>query len=542
MPHNTKRYQADVVIIGGGIAGLATACELLDSGKKVLILDRDNQEKLGGLAKESFGGIMAVDTPLQRKAGIEDSFETAYSDWLRYANFGENSQLQKEWAKKYVEYSSPLIYEWLVNKGVKFLPVVNWPERGMFEPGNSVPRWHIAWGTGYQIIKKLINFIENHINRGNLSFKFRHRVNSFITSSGRVSGCSGLIESTHAPFEVKADIVVASAGGICGGDLTEARKYWPSEKRGKLPSRLLNGSHRFADGIIHSAVEKTGGDIKNLENQWHYAAGVHYPDSLKDNHGLSIVPPKSALWINALGRRIGPSPLMGYTDTKFLVDEILKQPGQFSWQIMNFKIAKKELAVSGSEYMTSFRKMQKLKLIKELLFGNKELVKRLVNECDDFIVADTVDELIEKMNNLEPDFNIEKSVLKSEIQDFDKRIGRGKNYITDDQLRRIETFRKYKGDRLRTCNFQKILDPTARPLIAVREFILTRKSLGGVVTDLESRVLSFSGKPVKGLYAVGETAGFGGGGIHGQGSLEGTFLGSCILTAHYAAKSIRSNI
>lgn len=542
MPHSTKRYTADIVIIGGGIAGLAAAFELLDTGEKILILDRDNQERLGGLAKESFGGIMAVDTPLQRKSGIKDSFEIAYEDWQRYAKFDSNSQLQKEWAKKYIEYSVKYIYEWLTDKGVKFLPVVNWPERGMFEPGNTVPRWHIAWGTGFEIIKKILKAIGDHPNVANLSFKFRHRVNNFIKSSGQINGCSGIIESTHAPFEVKSDFVIAASGGICGGDLSLVKKFWPANERGELPTRLLNGSHKFADGTVHFAVEEAGGHLKNLQNQWHYAAGVHYPDSLRENHGLSLVPPKSAVWINALGKRIGPSPLMGYTDTKFLVDEILKQPGKFSWQIMNFKIAKKELAVSGCDYMTSFRKMKKLKLLKELVFGNRELVKRLSRECDDFIVANTVEELVEKMNYLEPDFKIDKSILKSELKNYDSRIKRGKNLINDDQLRRIDSYRRYKGDRLRTCNLQTILDPFARPLIAIREFILTRKSLGGVVTDLESRVLSPAGKPLKGLYAIGETAGFGGGGIHGQGSLEGTFLGGCLVTAQTAATSIKKNI
>ncbi|MDY0132353.1 MAG: FAD-binding dehydrogenase [Desulforegulaceae bacterium] len=542
MPHLAKKYTTDIVIVGGGIAGLAAAFELLDTGKKILILDRDNQEKLGGLAKESFGGILAVDTPLQRKSGIKDSFELAYQDWKRYANFDSNSQLQKKWAKKYIEYSTKYIYEWLTDKGIKFLPVVNWPERGMFQQGNSVPRWHIAWGTGFEIIKKIIKAIEKHPNSNNLSFKFRHRVNNFNKKNDQINGCSGIIESTHAPFEVKADFVIAAAGGICGGDLSLVKKYWPENERGELPQRLLNGGHKFADGIVHFAAEKAGGQLKNLKNQWHYAAGVHYPDSLRENHGLSLVPPKSAVWINAHGKRIGPSPLMGYTDTKFLVDEILKQPGKFSWQIMNFKIAKKELAVSGCDYMTSFRKKQKFNLLKELLFGNKALVKKLSNNCDDFVVADSLEELVEKMNFLEPDFKIDKSVLKSELKKYDSGILRGKNLINDDQLRRIVSYRKYRGDRIRTCNLQTILDPLAKPFIAIREFILTRKSLGGIITDLESRILTPSGKPIKSFYAIGETAGFGGGGIHGQGSLEGTFLGGCLVTAQLAANSIKKNI
>jgi len=129
-------------------------------------------------------------------------------------------------------------------------------------------------------------------------------------------------------------------------------------------------------------------------------------------------------------------------------------------------------------------------------------------------------------------------VLAEEIRRYDEAARRPRRDHDDDQLRRIAHLRRYRGDRLRTCKFASIDDPRAHPLIAIREQIITRKSLGGIQTDLQSRVLDTSGKPIAGLFAVGEAAGFGGGGVHGKRSLEGTFLGGCVLTARAAAAAI----
>jgi predicted oxidoreductase len=285
-----------------------------------------------------------------------------------------------------------------------------------------------------------------------------------------------------------------------------------------------------------------GGNITHLDKQWHYAAGVHHPAKRKAFDGLSLVPPRSALWMNALGQRIGPMPLVAYGDTRMLVESIVKQPGQYSWQVMNWKIAAKELAVSGSEHMIAFVKKSKLMLLKHILFGNNELVERLIRESpDDFVTADSLPELVQKMNEKSLyGLKVDLASMERDIKAYDDMIDRGPAYHNDDQLRRIANFRTYQGDKIRTSKFQKILDPKAGKLIAIREFILSRKSLGGIQTDLQCRVLRTDGNPIDGLYAVGEAAGFGGGGIHGLGSLEGTFLGSCVLTGRVAAKTIAS--
>lgn len=536
--NKTKKMRADVVIAGAGLAGIVTADALLSKNRKVILLDRDTPEKLGGLAKESFGGVMMVDTPLQRRSGIKDSPALAFSDWRRVAGFSREDTWPEKWAKTYVEHSIPYIYEWLTSRGVTFLPVVNWPERGFFCPHNSLPRWHIAWGTGYSIIREAVRHLDAHPMRKNLTLLFGHRVEGFTLSSGRAVGVYGKLEETGKEFTADAEEgVVVSSGGICGGDLSKVRANWYAPW-GDPPETLLNGSHIYADGLLHDQVEKIGGNITHLDRQWHYAAGIHYPGSSRPDHGLSLVPPRSALWVNALGKRIGPPPLVGYTDTRYLVEEILKQPGKYSWQIMNRKIALKELAVSGCDYMTAFRHKKKLRMVKELLLGNKELVDSLVKNAEDVITAGSVSELADKMNMPGSPFSVDKAALENEIQEYDSRIRRGKPYFNDDQLRRIMNFRTYRGDRLRTCKFQRIDDPGAYPLIAIREFILSRKSLGGIQTDLDSRVLDKKGNPVPGLYAVGESAGFGGGGIHGMGSLEGTFLGACILTGQKAGEAI----
>jgi predicted oxidoreductase len=531
-------HRADVVIAGGGLAGLATAHQLLDRGLRVLVLDRDTEDKLGGLAKRSFGGVMFVDTPHQRKLGLMDTPELAWSDWQSFADFGDDDNWPKLWARTYVEKSRELIFEWFDDRGVEFLPVVNWTERGLFKPGNSVPRWHIAWGTGFAIIEAVVASLENHAHRDKLTLLYGRRVENLLIEGGNVVGCSGSLEDGGGDFEVWADHVVLASGGICGGDLSKVRANW-YKPWGKPPATLLNGSHRFADGLLHDEAARHGASLTHLDKQWHYAAGVHSREADSPNDGISLVPPRSALWLDARGRRFGPVPLMGYSDTRWVVEQICRTPWKYSWQVLNWKIAIKELAVSGCDYMTAFRNKKKLQLVREVLFGNTELANRLIEESEDFVVADTLPELMDKMDELSLEgATLDRESMQSAIRSYDEQIARGPRYYNDEQLRRIANFRQYKADRLRTCAFQAIDDAKARPLIAIREFILSRKSLGGIQTDLSSRVLDTDGNSIPGLYAVGETAGFGGGGIHGKGSLEGTFLGSCVLTGRIAARAI----
>ncbi|MBF0377972.1 MAG: FAD-dependent oxidoreductase [Desulfamplus sp.] len=554
-------YKSDVVIIGGGLAGIVTAFELLEQNISVTILERDKEENFGGLAKKSFGGIMFVNTPHQRKMGIRDTPELALSDWKSFAQFSPDDLLPQQWAKFYVERSIDVIFDWLTKRDITFLPLVNWPERGIFHPGNSIPRWHIAWGTGYAIIESILNHLNRHPKRSKLTILFEHQVNELLIEEfqspnsndltiksfsnkdesykpiKRVIGCAGIDERTGERFTAKSDHLVVASGGICGGDLSMVRKNW-YKSWGTPPKNLLNGSHRFADGMLHNETAKIGGKLTHLDKQWHYAAGIFHPNPQHELEGLSLVPPRSALWMDAQGRRFGPIPLMGYTDTRYVVEQICKTDAQYSWLILNWKIAIKELAISGCDYMTAFRYKKKLGLLKNLLFGDKLLVNRLIKESKDIVVADNLKDMAQKMDKISIGVSIDREKMESDIKAYDAQIERGRRYFNDDQLRRIANFRDNRGDRMRICKFQKIDDPLARPLIAIRTFILSRKSLGGIMTNLKSEVLDSEQNPIKGLYAVGEAAGFGGGGIHGKGSLEGTFLGSCVLTGRAAAFAI----
>ena len=527
----------DVLIVGGGIAGIATALDLLDGDKRILLLDRDEESAFGGLARESFGGMFFVDSPTQRRQRISDSAELALRDWFSFAEFGADDHWPKAWAKAYVQRCTDDVYRWVSGYGVSFLPVVNWVERGEFRPGNSVPRFHIAWGTGKGITDALIAALRRHRHAAKLTIRFNRRVERLLMCAGRIDGAAGIDEMSGAPFEVRAEQVVVAAGGINGGDLSRVRQNWHSDW-GKPPAVLLSGSHRFADGRLHDATAEIGGVLTHLDRMWNYAAGVHHPRPRKPMHGLSLVPPRSALWLNWQGMRIGPQPLVSGFDTRRLVTDICAQERPYSWQLMNMKIALKELAISGAEHNPSIRDKRKLGFLRDIVFGNRWLVKEMLTNCPDFVTANSLAELVEKMNALQGDQAVDLKTVEDAVAQYDATIARGDSLMNDEQLRRIAALRKYRGDRIRLCNFQPINDAKALPLIAVREFIISRKSLGGIQTDLSSRALDSEGKPIEGLYAVGEAAGFGGGGVHGLRALEGTFLGGCILSGRIAAAAI----
>jgi predicted oxidoreductase len=534
-------YRTEIVIAGGGLAGIVAACEALDHGRRVLLIDKDTREKFGGLAKESFGGVHLAGTPHQRRLGIRDSPELAWRDWQSVADYQPGDQWPRAWGQFYCENSIEYIFEFLDRRKIAFLPVVNWAERGLYGPGNSVPRWHIAWGTGHEIIHRLLQALEAHPRKRNLELLFDTEVSGIELADGRATGVRGRGLRGEGEIQVSAEHVVIASGGICGGDLSRVRAHW-YRPWGDPPEELLNGAHIYGDGMLHDRVAEAGGALTHLDLQWHYAAGVHHPARRRPYDGLSLVPPRSALWLNARGERImNPGPMLAYADTRHLVASVLQQPGKYSWQVMNWKIAIKELAVSGCDYMPAFRYKKKLGLAASLVFGNKELVNRLIRDCpDDIITAETLDQLMERMDAMSLyGLKLDRARMEATIRAWDEMIERGPAYHNDDQLRRIANCLGYRGDRVRTCKVQKIRDPKARPLIAVREFILARKSLGGIQTDLQCRVLrAVDGQPIPGLYAVGEAAGFGGGGIHGKGSLEGTFLGACVLSGRVAGRVI----
>lgn len=532
----------DVAIIGGGLAGICAALELLDHGLNVAIIDRDSAQNFGGLASNSLGGMTLVNTPVQRRNRIHDSPEIALRDWHSFARFSENDTWPKKWAELYVNRSVDDIYNWLKPKGIKFFPIPHWVERGEFGDGNSLPRYHIIWGTGQHLMRTLITELRQHTNATQLTCLFDHRVESLVLKNQAIFGVQGSHEKTGQAFEIEAPVVLVASGGI-NGDISRVKREW-DRSWGKPPEHILNGAHKYADGTIHDAVEKISGKVTNLHQMWNYAAGIHHPDPQVPKEGLSLIPPKSALWLDATGKRFGPVPLVTGFDTHRICKRIACDPYAYSWQVMNWKIALKEIAVSGAESNPAIRDRKILQLAREIFFGNHRLLDYLVAECEDVVVADSLEDLVEKMNHLNANSQtmgkgvVDLTTIEQSIRRYDEQIDLGKEFHNDDQLRRIAQVRNWRGDRSRTCKFEKILQKKSMPLVAFREFIVSRKSMGGIQTDLESRVLADSGSPIPGLYAAGEAAGFGGGGINGLKSLEGTFISNCILNARMAVRSI----
>lgn len=531
-----QSYQSDVAIVGAGIAGIVCALELLDQNQGVLLLDANPQERFGGLAKEAFGGMTLVNTPLQRMNGIKDSPDLAYEDWVSAGEFNEDDVWPKKWVREYVEHSYEDIYCWLKDKGVRFFPAVQWVERGDYHGGNSVPRYHVVWGTGWELAQRLIQHLEQHPNKHKLTRLFEHKVSHIEQDGLGDYRCHG--QHAEQAFQIQAKQVVLACGGI-NGNLDKVRQVWDG-CYGPAPNNkhLLNGSHPSADGALHDEVEKLGGNVTHLPWMWNYAAGIAHPKPEFENHGLSLIPPRSALWLDCHGKRIGPKPLMTGFDTHDLCKQVGHLEHQYSWQVMNWKIAVKEIAISGSHMNPSFRDKKLFRFLKEMLLGNHKMVQWMIDECPDVVAADTLEELVEKMNQLSDEAHIDAQQMIHDIQAYDDQIERGTAFYNDDQLRRLSQLRQWRGDKLRTCHFQKINDEGAKPFIAIRERLISRKSMGGMQTDLSSRILNAQGEAISGLYAVGEAAGFGGGGINGIRSLEGTFLSSCILTARRAAQAI----
>jgi predicted oxidoreductase len=529
-------YEAEVVVIGGGLAGMVTALELLDAGKRVVMLDASTRARFGGLALWSFGGMFFVDSPEQRKNGIKDSVDLAMSDWVRYGELDPADIWPYRWAEAYVNRCTEEVRDWLSARDVSFFRAVNWTERGYYVPGNSVPRFHIVWGTGEGIILALIPRLEAHEKAGRLQIHFNHRVDGLTQAAGRVVGCHGT--NSGKAFEARGDAIVIAAGGIAGNH-DKVREIWPRDQWGDPPEPMLNGSIPEADGRLLDRAEELGANITHLEKMWNYAAGIRHWAPEFPNYGLSLVPGKSALWMNYQGRRFVDPPLVGSYDTLLLVDQICREKKKYSWLVMNRKIADKEFAVSGAEFNAAVREKKLLAFVLRLLKGNGEQVQEFIDHCPDFVTANSVAELAGKMNALTGTDDVDAALLERDIGAYDANIARGRKFQNDDQLRRIAHVRQYLGDRLRTCNMQPILDPNAMPLVAIRTQILTRKSLGGIQVDLDAKVLDKAGNPISNLFAVGEACGFGGGGMHGKRALEGTFLGGCVYSGRVAARAIQ---
>jgi len=542
----------DAIVVGAGLAGLVCTLELLRGGHSVLLLDRCRPEEVGGLAREAFGGMFMVDSPEQRRSRIPDSERVALEDWLRVAELEPEDEWPRRWAEQYVTRARDDVGGWLREIGVRFFPVVNWAERGNFGDGNTVPRFHLTWGTGKALVSAVWSAIQEHPNRRALDVRFGARVSELAIEHGHAVGCRVVGDDDASPaapgtteagakgaYEVRATrAVVVAAGGI-GGNLDIVRREWPTERLGSAPRHILMGSHLYADGAMHEEVSRIGGNVTHLSRMWNYADAVRHPNPQREHHGLKLIPPRSGVMLNPDGLRYGPVPVMPTYDAYAALERMCEDERKYSWLICNWKIAKRELDVSGSQHNPHLREKRRVRFLLSVLLGKPNLVKHFLAGSPDFVAAETLGELAGKMNEVTGDEAIDAAVLRAEIGRYDESIARGKGLFNDDQLRRIGQLRNWRGDRLRTCAFQRIVDEKAMPLLAIRLQPMARKSLGGIQTDLGCRVLrAQDGEPIPGLYAVGEAAGFGGGGVHGKRSLEGTFLGGCVFTGRLAAAAI----
>jgi len=522
------------LVIGGGIAGIITALELLDGGQSVILLDRDTEERFGGLARWAFGGMALVGTPEQKRMKVQDSPELALEDWVRFGELTEDDHWPRAWARCYTEESRTMIYDWLKGLGFKFMPTVNWVERGSKIKGNSVARYHILWGAGLELVETLIGRLQGHANRDKLTLLHQHLVTRLEQHDGQIVGCEGVDEASGRRFIVNAANTIIATGGI-NGSVEKVRQHWPQDWPA-APEIILNGANPFSDGTVHENAAAKGAKLTFLDSMWNYAAGIPHPQPHFEGHGLSLIPCKSGLWLTPDGEPVGPAPMITGYDTNELCRQVVAWP--YTWQVLNWKIVAKEMAISGSQHNPRIVKHQLFRFLADTLMGSDRLLKQMVSESTEFLVDESVDGLAAKMNALSGDDCIDPARLQSRLEAFDHVLRDPAKHGTDPAVSRILNLRKWRGDKLRTCNLQPILDPKAGPLVAIRLHFICRKSLGGLQTDLEGRVLAGDGQPMGGLYAVGEAAGFGGGGTSGKRSLEGTFLSGCILTARKTAQAI----
>ena len=548
--------QADVIVIGAGLAGLVTATEIADAGKRVVVLDQEGEQNLGGQAFWSFGGLFLVDTPEQRRLGIKDSYDLAMQDWTGSAGFDRDEDAwPRKWAEAYVAFAAGEKRDWLRAMGHRIFPVIGWAERGGYDAmghGNSVPRFHVTWGTGPGVIEPFVRRAREAEAKGLLTFKFRHRVDALDVTGGVVSGVSGAVlkptdvirgasssRDVVDSFSMRAQAVIVASGGI-GGNHEMVRQNWPP-RLGTPPTQMISGVPAHVDGRMIGITEAAGAKLINRDRMWHYVEGIKNFDPIWPRHGIRILPGPSSMWFDATGQRL-PSPLFPGSDTLGQLQYIMSTGHDYSWFVLTQAIIKKEFALSGSEQnpdltgkswlMTARRATNK---------GAPAPVEAFKQKGEDFIVRDSLEDLVAAMNALTGDDLLDARLMRRQIEARDRAIANP--YVKDHQVMNIHNARRYIGDRLvRTAKPHRILDATQGPLIAVKLNILTRKTLGGFETDLDGRVFGQDNAIMPGLYAAGEAAGFGGGGMHGYRSLEGTFLGGCLFSGRNAGRAAAKGV
>ncbi len=519
----------------------------------MLLLDQEGEQSLGGQAFWSFGGLFFVDSPEQRRLGLRDSRELALRDWMSTAGFDRpDDHWPRRWAEAYVDFACGEKRAWLHSLGVRWFPLVGWAERGVAgagEPGNSIPRFHVTWGTGPGVVAPFERRVRAHAGAGRVRFHFRHRVRELVITDGVVHGVHGdVLEPSAAgrgerssrlavgEFTLHAGAVVISSGGL-GGNHDLVRRYWPVERLGAPPAFMLSGVPAYVDGELQQAVHASGARLIHPDRMWHYTEGIRNWSPIWPAHGIRILPGPSSLWLSPTGERL-PFPNIPGADTLRTLQHITTRGWPYTWFLLNRAIIKKEFALSGSEQNPDLTGRSLRLTMKRIGRAVQAPVQAFMDRGADFIVRPTLAALIEGMQAMAAESGgpaVDAAAVERAVRDRDVQLGNvtGK----DPQLAVVRDARRILSERVvRVAKPAPILDPADGPLIAVRLNILTRKSLGGLETDLETRVLDANGRPIAGLYAAGEVAGFGGGGMHGYRALEGTFLGGCLFSGRVAGR------
>ena len=550
------RDDADVIVVGAGLAGLVATAELADAGRRVILLEQEPAPWLGGQAFWSFGGLFLVNSPEQRRLGVRDSQERAQQDWTVTAGFDRpEDHWPRQWAEAYVAFAAGEKRSWLRSQGMHFFPVVGWAERGGSipgGPGNSVPRFHVTWGTGPAVVAPFERRVREAAANGLVTIKFRHRVDTLTLSGGAVDGVQGAVlepsavdrgrpssRLTVGEFEFQAHAVIVTSGGL-GGNQELVRKNWPA-RLGAPPQQMLSGVPAHVDGRMLAITERAGGAFINRDRMWHYVEGIQNWNPIWPDHGIRILPGPSSMWFDALGNRL-PAPLFPGFDTLGTLEHVRKTGFDYSWFVLTQRIIKREFALSGSEQNPDLtNKDVRLLLQRVVSKSGTAAVEAFKERGADFVVSSNLGDLVRGMNALGDETRLDPVTLEREIAARDRQVD---NRTTRDaQILAIRAARRYFGDRLiRVATPHRLLDPAAGPLIAVRLRVLTRKTLGGLQTDLSGRVLRSDGMPLAGLYAAGEVAGFGGGGMHGYRSLEGTFLGGCLFSGRAVGRAVAASV
>ena len=547
----TQVEAVGAIVVGAGLAGLVAAAEIADAGVRVTLLDQEGEQNLGGQAFWSFGGLFFIDSPEQRRMGVRDSYELAASDWFNTAGFDRPEDYwPRRWAAAYLEFAAGEKRAWLHQMGMRWFPAVGWAERGgqgAGGPGNSVPRFHVTWGTGPGVLEPFIRRVQAHVQAGRISLHFRHRVTALTMRGGVVVGVSGeRLENDGVArgqrssrvvvgdFGYQAEAVVITSGGI-GGNLDKVRQNWPTERLGPAPAFMVAGVPRHVDGFLQGVTQRAGGHVINEDRMWHYTEGIRNWNPVWENHGIRVLPGPSSLWLDPSGRRL-PFPNYPGFDTLASLTHITRNGYPYTWFVLNESIIRREFALSGSEQNPDLTGKD-VGLVLSRVRGVQAPVRAFMEQGADFVVRGTLPELVSGMNALAGNDSLSLETVEREVRERDAQLANP--FGKDAQLAAIRGARAYLGDRLtRVAAPAPLLDPANGPLIAVRMNILTRKSLGGLETDLHGRVLTESGEPLPGLYAAGEVAGFGGGGVHGYRSLEGTFLGGCLFSGRVAGRAV----